>query len=64
MDKHTLKPGLYEQIINEKIADDLSELPEACKETADLDEAEASRALSSYLQKILQKKLDEAAEHG
>lgn len=64
MDKQNLKPGLYEQIINEKLADDLADMPETCKETADLDEAEASRALSRYLQKILEEKLDEAAEQG
>ena len=41
-----LHPGLYEQVINAKLQSELAEIPQARKETAPIDKAEASRVLS------------------
>jgi superfamily II DNA or RNA helicase/HKD family nuclease len=59
-----LQPGIYEEVVNAKIARQLSDIPENCKETEKIDKAEASRVLSAYLQKFLQRELDQAAEKG
>ncbi|MCP1110495.1 DUF3427 domain-containing protein [Ohessyouella blattaphilus] len=53
-----LKPGLYEQIINEAIGDELATIPDARKATSAIDKAEASKILSQYLTNIIQKGLD------
>ena len=37
-----LHPGLYEQVINTKLQSELAEIPQARKETAPIDRAEAS----------------------
>ncbi len=36
-----LQPGLYEQVINNALSSELSEIPEARKSTAPIDTAEA-----------------------
>ncbi len=57
-----LKPGLYEQVINNSISSELSEIPDARKDIKSIDKAEASKVLSSYLQEIVQKGLDDIGE--
>ena len=37
-----LQPGLYEQVINQQMREELSALPAACQASAVLDKAEAS----------------------
>ena len=44
-----LHPGLYEQVINNALNRELSEVPEACKSTAPIDTAEASKVLACLL---------------
>lgn len=34
-----LNPGLYEQVINQKLDSELSNVPEACQSTAPIDKA-------------------------
>jgi hypothetical protein len=48
-----LKPGLYEQVINQRLTDELSEIPEARQSTVPIDKAEASKILSQYLSDAL-----------
>ncbi len=57
-----MKPGLYEQVINEKINSDLDQIPPECRYQEKVDGAEASRVLSSYVAEILQRKMDEIYE--
>jgi hypothetical protein len=59
-----LHPGLYEQVINTKLRSELAEIPQARKETAPIDRAEASRVLSQYLADIVQKGLDNVLDNG
>jgi superfamily II DNA or RNA helicase len=59
-----LHPGLYEQVINTKLQSELAEIPQARKETAPIDRAEASRVLSQYLADIVQKGLDNVLDNG
>ena len=44
-----LKPGLYEQVINDQLTSELSSIPEARKAIAPIDKAEASKVLAQYL---------------
>ena len=53
-----LKPGLYEQVINKAIKDELMKIPEACQSVKPIDEAEASKILAQYLTEIIQRGLD------
>ncbi len=53
-----LKPGLYEQIINSSISNELKEIPAQQKAIREIDKAEASKILSAYLQEVIQKGLD------
>ena len=53
-----LHPGLYEQVINNALNRELSEVPEARKSTAPIDTAEASKVLAQYLTEVVQKGLD------
>lgn len=53
-----LHPGLYEQVINRRIKNELSDIPEICKAIDSIDKAEASRVLTQYIADIIQKGLD------
>ena len=64
MGKRQLKPGLYEKVINEGLAQELSDIEKERKSTKEVDSAEASRVLSQYIQEVVQKKLDAAEEKG
>jgi superfamily II DNA or RNA helicase len=59
-----LKPGLYEQVINQKLTDELSEIPKARQSTAPIDSAEASKILAQYLSDVIQKGLDNVLDNG
>lgn len=59
-----LHPGLYEQVINTKLQSELAEIPQARKDTAPIDRAEASHVLSQYLADIVQKGLDNVLDNG
>ena len=48
-----LKPGLYEQVINDQLTSELSSIPEARKAIAPIDKAEASKVLAQYLACLL-----------
>ena len=64
MNDHELKPGIYEELINQGLSEELSGVEKERKSTKKLDEAEASRVLSQYVQKVMQKKLDDVNEKG
>ena len=53
-----LHPGLYEQVINNALTSELSQVPETCKAIASIDAAEAPKILSKYLTGVIQKGLD------
>ena len=59
-----LHPGLYEQVINQKLDSELSVIPEACQSTAPIDKAEASKVLAQYLSEVVQKGLDNVVDNG
>ena len=59
-----LHPGLYEQVINNALNRELSEVPEARKSTAPIDTAEASKVLAQYLTEVVQKGLDNVQDNG
>lgn len=59
-----LHPGLYEQVINNALESELSEIPEARKSTAPIDTAEASKVLAQYLTEVVQKGLDNVQDNG
>ena len=59
-----LPPGLYEQVINNALTRELTELPEACKSVAPIDRAEASQVLAQYLADVVQKGLDNLLDNG
>ena len=59
-----LHPGLYEQVINQKLDSELSTIPEACRSTAPIDKAEASKVLAQYLADVVQQGLDNVADNG
>ena len=48
-----LHHGLYEQVINNALTSELSEIPEARKAVAPIDKAEASKVLAQYDMMIL-----------
>ena len=58
-----LKPGLYEQVINENIDEELKSINPSLVARENIDEAEASSVLSRYLSEILQKGLDNVADN-
>ena len=62
--KDMLSPGLYEQIINQALNSELSEIPEACKSIAPIDRAEASKALAQYLADVVQKGMENLLDNG
>ena len=59
-----LQPGLYEQVINNALSSELSEIPEARKSTAPIDTAEASKVLAQYLTDVVQKGLEDVQDNG
>ena len=59
-----LYPGLYEQVINNALSSELSEIPEARKSTAPIDTAEASKVLAQYLTDVVQKGLEDVQDNG
>lgn len=59
-----LYPGLYEQVINNALDRELSDIPEARRSTAPIDKAEASKVLAQYLTDVVQKGLDNVQDNG
>ncbi len=59
-----LHPGLYEQVINNALTSELSQVPETCKAIASIDAAEAPKILSKYLTGVIQKGLDNILDNG
>lgn len=57
-----MKPGLYEQIINEQLNHELEVIPEDCKYQEKVDTAEASKILSTYVAELLKRKMDDMYE--
>ena len=53
-----LKPGLYEQLINEQLKQELDVIPEARKATGDLDAAEAPKVFAQYIASLVEEKLE------
>ncbi len=59
-----LHSGLYEQIINQQLTNELQKIPAACKSVAPIDRAEASKVLAQYLTDVVQKGLDHLLDRG
>lgn len=59
-----LNPGLYEQVINQKLDGELAEIPEARKAVAPIDKAEASKVLAQYLSEVVQQGLNNVVDNG
>ena len=59
-----LNDGLYEQVINNKLDTELSECTDKLSTTASIDKAEASKVLSKYLTKVVEKGLDSIIDNG
>ena len=59
-----LKPGLYEQLVNNEIREELENYPEECKKFSQVDEAEAAGIISKYVAEVVQKELNIIAEKG
>lgn len=61
----TKKPvfGVYEQLVNDFLADQLKEIPDELKKLGDIDKAEATDILSAYLKKVIAKSLDLVGEN-
>ncbi|MGN0301791.1 MAG: hypothetical protein ACI4BI_02830, partial [Anaerotardibacter sp.] len=59
-----LHHGLYEQVINTALNDELEAIPETRKALAPIDKAEASKVLTQYLSGIVQKGLDNVLDKG
>lgn len=53
-----IRPGLYEQVIDRRLAEELDRLPENLKATAAIDPAEASLVLSQYVGEVVHRVLD------
>lgn len=59
-----LHHGLYEQVINNQLSSELSEISEARKAVAPIDKAEASKVLAQYLAEVVQKGMDNVVDNG
>ena len=59
-----LHTGLYEQVINKKINDELTAAADKLQQTAPIDEAEASGVLAKYAAEIIEKGLDDLRDNG
>lgn len=57
-----LQPGLYEQVINAQIQQELSAIPAERKDIRKVDESDAAAVLAQYLSAIVQKGLDTVRE--
>ena len=57
-----LQPGLYEQVINAQIQQELSSIPSERKDIRKVDESDAAAVLAQYLSAIVQKGLDTVRE--
>ena len=57
-----LKPGLYEQVINKEIKNEISSIPDELKDSKPIDKAEASGVLTSYISEIIKKCLFKTME--
>ena len=62
--KIMLQHGLYEQVINNQLAEELSAVEESRKSVAPIDKAEASKVLTQYLSDIVQQGLNNVADNG
>ena len=60
----TLRPGLYEQVINNALSSELAGIPQERQSVAPIDGAEASKVLAQYLTDVLQKGLDNVLDNG
>lgn len=58
-----LKPGLYEQLIDQQTSEELSPIPENRKATVPVDAAEAPSVLSHFVANAAQKSLEELGEN-
>lgn len=58
-----LHDGLYEQIINKQLDQELSE-QDKYRETAPIDEAEASKVLAKYVADVVEQELDNLTDNG
>ena len=59
-----LHNGLYEQVINKKLDEQLAEEADKLSQTAPIDEGEASKVLSKYVAEIVEKSLDNVRDNG
>lgn len=59
-----LRHGLYEQVINNQLTNELAKIEEARKKVAPIDKAEAAKVLSQYLADVIQKGLDNILDNG
>lgn len=59
-----LNPGLYEQVINNKLGQELDAATDKLSQTAPIDDAEASRVLAKYVTEIIEKGLDNVKDNG
>ena len=50
-----LKPGLYEQVINNKMNEELADIPAERQFSSPIDQAEAAGVLTQYLSGVIQK---------
>ena len=58
-----LHDGLYEQVMNRKLEDELSKTDKV-SELTDIDAAEASKILAKYVSEVVQKGLENVADNG
>lgn len=59
-----LRHGLYEQVINNQLTNELAKIEKARKKIAPIDKAEAAKVLSQYLADVIQKGLDNILDNG
>ena len=59
-----LQPGLYEQVINYALIQELSVIADACKSFVPQEKAEAFEGLAQYLSEVVQKGLDYVLDNG
>ena len=59
-----LKSGLYEQVINQKLKQELALLQNKEIHTEGIDKAEAAKILSQYVSEVIEKSLDYVADNG
>lgn len=59
-----LKSGLYEQVINKGLGQELDSSVDKLKSTAPIDSAEASKVLAKYISEVIEKGLDNLKDKG